>query len=372
MPLYLVREDITRIRCDAIVNAANETLLGGGGVDGAIHRAAGPALLEACRALGGCRTGEAKVTPGFALPARYVIHTVGPVWRGGAEGEPETLAACYRNSLLLACEMGLESVAFPLISSGAYGFPKDKAMEIAVKTVKDFLRDHEMQVTIAVFDRDSFAAGREVDEDLRAYIDDHYVEAHAVGRTRRLEQSVDFARNAPPAPYMAAAAPAPAGKKKPRAAKALFGKKEKAVQTAPEAAPADEADAEIAFGEIPAGLKEAVKSLDESFSETLLRKIDEKGMTDVACYKKANVDRKLFSKIRSDKNYRPGKPTALAFAVALELSLPETEDLLRKAGFALSPSSMSDVIIEYFIRNGRYDVFEINEALFAYDQPILC
>ncbi len=370
MPLYLVREDITRMACDAIVNAANETLLGGGGVDGAIHRAAGPALLEACRALGGCRTGEAKITPGFALPAKYVIHTVGPVWRGGGEGEREALASCYRNSLLLAEENGLESVAFPLISSGAYGFPKEEALEIATGTVKDFLRDHEMKVTVVVFDRESFAAGSARFEGLRAYIDDRYAEAYAAERRRRPEQFAGLARNAPPVPSMAAAAPAEG--KKPDGAKLRFRKKEKTAKAASEGSFADREYAALPLEEIPSGLAEAVKSLDESFSETLLRKIDEKGMTDVACYKKANVDRKLFSKIRSDKGYRPGKTTALAFAVALELTLPETEDLLRKAGFALSPSSMFDVIIEYFIKNGRYDVFEINEALFAYDQPILC
>ena len=366
MPLYLVREDITRMRVDAIVNAANSTLLGGGGVDGAIHRAAGPELLEACRTLGGCRTGEAKITPGFALPAAYVIHTVGPVWQGGGHGEREMLAACYRNSLLLAEEKGLDSVAFPLISSGAYGFPKDEALETAVGTVKEFLRDHEMNVTITVFDRESFAAGRERYEDLRAYIDDRYAETHAVGRPRRNFPEAGFAGNVPPMPFRSEALPQEAKMSAPRPA----GRK-KAVKAALQDSGAGECAA-ISDREIPAGLTEAVKGLDESFSETLLRKIDEKGMTDVACYKKANVDRKLFSKIRSDRSYRPGKPTALAFAIALELSLPETEDLLRKAGFALSPSSTFDVIIEYFIRNGHYDVYDINEALFAFDQPILC
>ncbi|MBR5742221.1 MAG: macro domain-containing protein, partial [Clostridia bacterium] len=324
-------------------------------------------LLEACRALGGCRTGEAKITRGYALPAKYVIHAVGPVWRGGGEGERELLAETYRAAFALAAEKKLESVAFPLISSGAYGFPKEEALRIAVKCAGEFLESHELDLTLVVFDRESFDAGSERFADVRSFIGDRYAAEHMIMRNRLAEaaERADFAFSMP----MAASVPsekAPEGKKKKR----LFAQTEKlsAAPGAPLSAPAEAGKAEA---EIPSGLQEAVKNLDEGFSDALLRLIDEKGMTDVACYKKANVDRKLFSKIRSDRFYRPGKATALAFAVALELSLPETEDLLRKAGFALSPSSYFDVIITYFILHGNYNVFEINEALFAFDQPLL-
>ena len=375
MPLYLIRDDITRMSSDAVVTAADPSLRDRGGVDGAIRKAAGPELEKACRAFGGCPAGEARITPGFDLPAKYVIHAVGPVWQGGGKGESELLAACYRNAFALAAEKGLQSVAFPLISSGAFGFPKEEAIRVARMAAEDFLRDHEMRLTMVFFDRESFSIGKEKYESIRAYIDDHYAAAHAPDRNRRVlrEGEIPFESFAageplPPAP----AAPAP--EMLPEKKKSLFGrekKREKKAFSAKAPRVEEEIGAASFPGDLPEDLQNAVKSLDESFSRTLLRKIDEKGMTDVACYKKANVDRKLFSKIRSDPAYRPGKATALAFAVALELTLPETEDLLRKAGFALSPSSTFDVIIEYYIKNGNYDIYAINEALFAFDQPIL-
>ena len=332
MPLQIIRGDITQVRCDAIVNAANETLLGGGGVDGAIHRAAGPELLEACRLLGGCKTGEAKLTPGFRLPCRYVIHTVGPIWNGGGYGEKELLESCYRNSLLLASEQGCESVAFPLISSGVYGYPKAEAVRVAVDTIDAFLAEHELLVYLVIFGASDFRLDPELQADLDACLDMGDTSALPVERKARR-----------PRPQAKACMPAPK----------------------------DEEDTVLgSFVEDP-GLVEYLHQQDESFSQALLRKIDEKGMTDVECYKKANIDRKLFSKIRSDVHYRPKKPTALAFAIALELSREETEDLLRKAGFALSRSSTFDLIVEYFIAKGNYRIHEINEALFAYDQCLL-
>lgn len=327
MPLQLVRNDITNMKVDAIVNAANSSLLGGGGVDGAIHRAAGPGLLAECRTLGGCDVGCAKITGAYRLPSRYVIHTVGPCWQGGGHGEQEQLISSYRACLKLAEQAKCETVAFPLISSGVYGYPKAQALRVAIDTVSQFLLEHDMTVYIVVFDKVTFSISGKLFADIQEYIDDCYAEAHADRASRRLR----VMREA----FPTAQAPA-----------------------APMGVPT-------------ASLQDAMKQLDESFSEMLLRKIDESGMTDVQCYKKANIDRKLFSKIRSDRLYRPSKPTAIAFAIALELSLAETRDLLMKAGFALSHSSPFDIIIEYFIQHGNYNVFEINEALFAFDQNLL-
>ncbi len=320
MPLQIVRNDITHMHVDAIVNAANSSLLGGGGVDGAIHRAAGPELLAQCRPLGGCPTGSAKITGAGNLPCRYVIHAVGPRWQGGGHGERQLLASCYRRALELALEYGCQTIAFPLISSGIYGYPKDQAMQVAVEAIGAFLLEQEMLVYLVIFDRKAFQIGSRLYADIAAYIDDRYAEEHA-DRPAQIQQRLREL-----SPWKSAAA---------------------------------------------GSLKEALDQLDESFSQMLLRKIDEKGMKDSECYKKANIDRKLFSKIRGDVHYRPSKPTALAFAIALELTLPETRDLLEKAGFALSHSSKFDIIVEYFITHGCYNIFEINEALFAFDQSLL-
>ena len=328
MPLHIVRNDITTMKVDAIVNAAKESLLGGGGVDGAIHRAAGPELLAECHILGGCKTGEAKITKGYRLPAHFVIHTVGPIWRGGSHGERELLASAYRSSLELALAHGCETVAFPLISSGVYGYPKDQALKVAVDTIGDFLLAHDMMVYLVIFDRAAYTIGGKLFADIAAYIDDRYVDAHTDSR--------EIQRR--------------------RMAMTSMPMEEE------EWAPATAA---------PFGLDEALSKLDESFSQMLLRKIDEAGLTDAQCYKKANIDRKLFSKIRSDVHYKPSKPTAMAFAVALELPLEEAREMLGKAGFAFSHASKFDIIVEYFIAHRNYNIFEINEALFAFDQSLL-
>ena len=336
MPLQIVRNDITAMQVDAIVNAANETLLGGGGVDGAIHRAAGPKLLHECRTLGGCRIGQAKITRGYRLPAKYVIHTVGPVWQGGGHGERELLISAYRSSLELAVKYHCETVAFPLISSGVYGYPKDQALKVAVDAIGDFLLQHDLTVYLVIFDLASYTIGGKLFADIAAYIDDRYVEAHGNLRAEQNRRSQLLARSLP----------------------LMEGETATASAAAPDKA-------------APASLEEALGQIDESFSQMLLRKIDEKGMTDAQCYKKANIDRKLFSKIRSDIHYKPSKPTAMAFAVALELPLAEARDLLQKAGFAFSHASKFDIIVEYFITHGNYNIFEINEALFAFDQSLL-
>ena len=337
MPLEIVRNDITKMKVDAIVNAANESLLGGGGVDGAIHRAAGSGLLAECRTLGGCQTGKAKITGGYDLPAKYVIHTVGPIYNDGKHGEKALLESCYRESLTLAKDHNCETVAFPLISSGVYGYPKDQALKVAIDVISDFLLENEMTVYIVIFDKAAYKISEKLFSDIAEYIDDNYVDEHTDYRRESIRM------NAPMAPC---------------------AKRKKADVDFLEIC---DCKAMVAEDDLDAKLRQ----IDESFSQMLLRKIDEKGMTDAECYKKANIDRKLFSKIRSDVHYKPSKPTALAFAISLELSLDETEDMLRKAGFALSHSNKFDIIIEYFISKGNYNIFEINEALFAFDQSLL-
>ena len=332
MPLQIVRNDITKMKVDAIVNAANSSLLGGGGVDGCIHRAAGPELLAECKTLGGCETGSAKITKGYRLPCKYVIHAVGPRWRDGKHGEREKLVSCYRTSLTLAKEHGCETVAFPLISSGIYGYPKDQALKVAIDTISDFLLENDMTVYIVIFDRKAYQIGEKLFSDIAAYIDDNYVDEHTDNSSERLRRMQMLSEEPEEETFGAPLAPMAASAKT---------------------------------------LDDALSQIDESFSEMLLRKIGEKGMTDAQCYKKANIDRKLFSKIRSDRLYKPSKPTAIAFAIALELPLDETKELLMKAGFALSHSNKFDIIIEYFVEHGNYYIFEINEALFAFDQSLL-
>lgn len=335
MPLEIIRNDITKVHADAIVNAANSSLLGGGGVDGAIHRAAGPKLLEECRTLGGCLVGQAKITKGYNLPAKYIIHTVGPVWNDGKNNEEKLLADCYKNSLALAKEYNLESIAFPLISSGAFGYPKDKAMKTAISVVGDFLLSNDMTVYLVVYDKKAFMLSEKLFSSITQYIDDKYIEERPTNKRDRLEEELQLVDSHLEAPrFYSVEEPTPVKKLK-------------------------------------RSLDDVVKQMDETFSQMLLRLIDEKGMTDVETYKKANIDRKLFSKIRNDINYKPSKPTAIAFAIALKLNLDETKDLLLKAGFALSRSSKFDIIIEYFIEEGNYNIFEINEALFAFDQNLL-
>ena len=358
MPFRIITGDITKVAADAVVNAANSSLLGGGGVDGAIHRAAGHELLDECRLLGGCRTGQAKVTRGYKMPCRYIIHTVGPVWQGGGSGERELLYSCYRSSLEIAKQKGCESVAFPLISSGVYGYPKDKALQVAVGAIGEFLEQNDMDVVLVIFGRDDFKADGELMQDIAKFLSDSQPKPKKA-KHRLFGAGAKLAEKCGTAP----------------AAKANVYEEcdmceESAVME--DAAPVMLGAACAPAGAAPAqSLDEFLRSRDESFSQCLLRLIDESGMTDVQAYRKANIDRKLFSKIRSDVNYKPKKQTALAFALALELDLEQTESLLAKAGYSLSDSLKGDLIIKYFIIKGQYDIFVINQALFAFDQALI-
>ena len=340
MPFTIVRQDITKMKVDAIVNAANTDLQMGGGVCGAIFKAAGAAQLQAaCDKLAPIKTGEAVITPGFDLPAKFVIHAAGPVYRyQNAEQSEKLLRSAYMESLRLAIENNCESIAFPLISSGIYGYPKDEALQVATAAIQDFLINNDIDITLVVFDKSAFTVSRELLGAVESYIDEHYVDTHQIKRRKLLDverQAISEADE--------------------RAN--IFNEPLLEEMLAP-------------IGAL-APLDDLVGNLDEPFSQMLLRLIDAKGMTDVEVYKRANLDRKLFSKIRSNKGYMPSKRTAIALAVALKLSLDETDDLLERAGYALSHAVKFDVIVEYFIANGKYDVFAINEVLFEYDQPLL-
>jgi O-acetyl-ADP-ribose deacetylase (regulator of RNase III) len=332
MSFTIIRNDITKLKVDAVVNAANTDLVMGGGVCGAIFSAAGARELQAaCDKLAPIKTGEAVVTPGFNLPAKYVIHAAGPVYRDGTHGEEELLRAAYTNSLKRAVENNCESIAFPLISSGIYGYPKADALRVATAAIRDFISDHDIDVSLVVFDKAAFAISKDLLGAVESYIDEHYVAEHSDPRRELLD-----AEN--------------------RALYEKFNVPQSFMQPQP------------ARG---AGLDDLIANLDEPFSETLLRLIDATGKKDSEVYRRANIDRRLFSKIRSNAAYAPSKPTVLALAIALELTLRQTADLLERAGFAFSHSRKFDIIVEYFIANRRYDIFEINEVLFSYDQSLL-
>jgi len=329
MPLEIVRNDITTMQVDAIVNAANTALQMGGGVCGAIFNAAGATELQAaCNEIGECPVGEAVLTDGFQLQASNIIHTVGPIWQGGTEGEEALLVNCYKNALAIAVAEGYESIAFPLISSGIYGYPKEQALQIAIATISEFLMDHELYVYIVVYDQKAFGLGKKLFTSIAEYIDENYVE----------ERDLKYSRNR----------------------QMLDEEVILESQMAPIEGPVKKRS-----------LEDVLSQIDDSFSESLLRLIDEKGMTDTETYKKANIDRRLFSKIRNTEDYTPLKKTVIAFAISLELNLDETIDLLAKAGYTLSQSSKFDLIIAFFIEEKNFNIHEINEALFNFEQVLL-
>lgn len=333
MPIKVIRQDITKIECDAIVNPSDERLTGCGGLDKVIHDVAGNMLAEQCRKLGGVKTGEAKLTRGFNLPCKHVIHTAGPIWQGGDQGEDELLASCYTSCLKLAKAHRFRSVAFPVISSGSYGYPKDRAMKIAIKAIGDFVFENEMLIYLVVYDKSAYCVSEKLFAQVESFIDDAYVSERAprLNASRMVRTDRAFEQ-------MAACA-----------------------STCAEDAPKD-----------TKSLDEMLEEMDKGFAETLFYYIDKKGLSDVECYKKANVDKKTFSKIKCNKSYKPSKVTAVSFAIALRLDIDETNHLLRTVGMTLSRSSKFDVIIEYFITSGNYEsIFDVNETLFQFDQVML-
>ena len=343
MPLLIVRQDITKINVDAVVNTTNTKMKGFSGVDFAVHSAAGKELDKYCETLPVLKNGAALVTDGYKLPCKYIIHTCGPVWNGEKAGTTQVLKDCYKICLEKATELNCETVAFPLISSGANGYPKNTVLSVAVNAITEFLSEHEITVYLCVYDKTSFELSKKLFSEIKSYIDDNYTEENSYC-------NINFDRSASLDDFC--------GNENSRPTVCFESCFEECAQ-----APAKK----FAVPDI----NKFITNMDKSFAETLFSLIDKKGMTDVECYKKANVSRKTFSKIKCDENYRPSKETAVAFAIALELNIDETNSFLRTAGIALSNSYKFDVIIQYFILNGNYDIFEINEALFEFDQPCL-
>ncbi|MDO4483283.1 MAG: macro domain-containing protein [Clostridia bacterium] len=351
MPLQIIRQDITKMQVDAIVNTTNEDMIGYSGVDLAVHRGAGPAMESACARISPLGLGMAKITPGFDLPARYVIHTSGPVWQGGLRGEKILLRSCYEQSLKLAVDNGLTSVAFPLISSGTYGYPKDQVLTYAVEIISEFLYHHELMVYLCVYDRTSYAFSRQLFDEISDYITGDVMPAPKVMPSMMSARCADMADDdclfAPQSGKPVPMADTPSKVPGVTATCCDFRY------------PDDDEDT----------LTEYLKSMDQPFAVKLFRWIDDRGMTDVECYKKANVDKKTFSKIKCNpQGYKPSKQTALGFAIALKLDIDETQDLLASAGLTLSDSSTFDKIIRFFIERKNYNIFKINEALFEFDQ----
>lgn len=339
MPLQIIRQDITKMNVDAIVNTTNEEMVGYSGVDFAVHEAAGPELDKECAKTAPLGLGTAKITKAYNLDAKYIIHTSGPIWQGGLVGESIILKSCYLESLKLAVKHGCNSVAFPLISSGVYGYPKDQVLKFAVQVITEFLFEHELMVYLCVFDRKSYEFSQKLFAEIREFIDDEYVEECEEDFIEDfdvcLSESVNF-------------------------------------ENCEELLCKSIAPCEVRSSVANKSLNEYMKEMDKSFAYKLFDLIDERGMTDVECYKKANIDKKTFSKIKCNPNtYRPSKQTAVAFAIALKLNLEETQDLLASAGLTLSRSFTFDKIIRYFIQKEIYDIFEINEALFEFDQVLL-
>ena len=400
MPFRIVRDNIVNVAADAIVNTANPRPVVGAGTDTAVYEAAGrESLLAERRKIGRIKRGDAVATPAFALPAKYIIHTVSTGWRGGHFGERKILASCYRRSLEVARELNCESIAIPLLAAGSYRVPKDIALTIALDEIRRFLMENDMDITLVVFDREVYALSANLLFDVQSFIDDQeataihkeeyrqdlrrqnqdatvknivsdtdYADRAYIRRLMEEEEEQGFgsvpemwnmpARSAPPVPPVAEAPAVPSGAGAPAAGRS--GK------TARKAVMPDIMADSMETEEIPDFSKVGM-----SFRDKLFELIDARGLTDPEVYKRANIDRKLFSKIRSSEEYTPKKKTALALAVALKLSLAETEDLIARAGYALSPSNRFDMIIKFFITHSDYDIYKINATLFAYDEPLL-
>lgn len=397
MPFSIVRNDITKMDADAIVNSANPAPEIGGGSDFAVFQAAGAdALLAARRKIGYLEPGEACLTRGFGLPARYVIHTVAPLWEDGSSGEEEILRRCYKSCLQIARKKHLRSVAFPLLAAGTLGFPKDKALTAALSSIQEFLMDSEMTVWLVVFDRSSFRLSEKLSKDIEEFIDDHYarIKAKEEYQAELFEMQpgpddadFDEMQSVSGLAHADMAAPSPDEFSQARDAERIRERREGIRQQLHgrdqvPGIPSHHAPAKPTaayYNAKPAAphsakkrsMDEVLSELGETFQQALMRMIRERGYDNKEVYKRANLDRKVFSKIKGNPDYSPKKSTAIALAVALRLNMDEARDLLGRAGYAFSPGSKSDLIVEYFIENGVYDVYTIDTALFEHDLPML-
>ena len=379
MPFQIKQGNILDCRCDAIINPTDEVFSGSGGLDEQIHSAAGPGLRKECAMLRkiGLGIGQAVSTQAYRLPCSAIIHTVAPWWFG-ADEELELLRKCYRSSLQLAVDNGLTDLAFPLIGSGTRGFPKETVLEIAVDEIRTFLNTHDdFNIRLVVHDHGEFQPNRALLDGLERFRQNLW-----------LSEPCYWAGDSAPAPIMPAPMesapifPGSSGREEQEKPEIREKKPSSAARGAPRGAPrcnpavfTRPAKPKPKQAEAPEAVAKFARQglvLDESFSEMLMRKIDERGYKkDSECYIRANIDRRLFSKIRSDPHYHPKKTTAVALAVALELPLDETKELLERAGYTFSRSILFDVIVEYCITQKIYDIFQINELLFQYDQPLL-
>ena len=346
MPLHFIQNDIAKVKADILVNSANPEVAIGTGCDANLHAAAGPQLFEARKKIGPIATGEACITDAYNLPAKYVIHTVAPIWQDGHHKEGMLLKRCYDNCLKLAEEYKADSIAFPLLSTGNYAFPKDLALDIAVNKCEKWLKDHELTIYIVVYDRESYQISLDLHHEVETFINNALsiepAPSLTYGQRRKLLASMSSA------PYV------------------LHEQ--------------EEADDEIVSYEPAVGYTGALSlsSIDglpefkagKSFQDTLFEFCDRSGMSDPEIYKRANMDRKLFSKIKNPK-YLPRKNTILSLAIALRLNLKDTNRLLASAGYAMSDGQVSDIIIRYFIQTKHYDIYDINTVLFEYHQPTL-
>lgn len=381
MPFRIIRSDITDIHADAIVNSANPNVFVGRGVDEAIYRAAGPRLLEARARIGPLKPGEAAFTPAFGLNAKYVIHTVGPDHRNPDEQDERDLRNCYRRSLQIARDLGCESIAFPLISTGTYRFPKARAIEIAADAIREFLTVEDMDIILAVYDMKSFilsgrfarAQGESLLEGhIAARMEDYFAEEGApvldddltIHWERRSESASEekWSIQQPIKGFDRGSAESAAGVlQAPRVEQASMEIPELSYGEASEVELWDDLDTKLD--------KNAL--LAQTFSQRLLKLIDESGRSDPQIYQAANIDRKHFSKIRSNPDYQPRKGTVLSLAVALQLNLDQTLDLLKSAGYTLSPAIPTDVIVRHFIQTGNHDIVDLNFYLFKVTQKTL-
>lgn len=384
MPFEIVRNDIVNMQVDALVNTANPEPIVGAGVDKAIHSKAGEELLKARKNIGNINIGDVAITPGFNLDAKYVIHASGPVWKDGTNGEEQILANCYSKSLELAKEYKCEAIAFPLMAAGCYGFPKHLALQIAIREISNFLLENDMQVYLVVFEKEAYQLTEKLFKSVSSYIDENYISSKEIeeykDRLSRQAQTDVIMRGMRPDVFeedesecmMESTSVEEACGIDCMAMRDLAEEYDLPDDCIIGAPFKDYEDLNKRIDKSAAvDIDDMLQNLDAGFSETLLQLIDKTGKKDSEIYKKANVDRKLFSKIRNNIDYKPSKSTALAFAFALELDIEETKDFIARAGYALSHCNKFDVIIEYFLVNKNYNVFELNEVLFAFDQPLI-